>query len=135
MGYFASELGAWAVLGTFLMAFATAATFFSHLLRVKRSNVWETVEDWKKNAEASEARSQSLEREIGQLRVLADDSRKEVFNMSVLVADLKRENVRLGLRELDQQRQIDTLTKRIKQFSKTIEQLGGTVPEPREEEF
>ncbi len=117
------------------MAFATAATFFSHLLRVKRSNVWETVEDWKRNAEANEARSQVLERELGQLRVLADDSRKEVFNMSVLVADLRRENVRLGLRELDQQRQIDSLTRRLKQYAMAIEKLGGVVPDPKEEDF
>jgi hypothetical protein len=135
MQIFATELGAWAVLGTFLMTAVTAISLISHVIRVKRSNLLDTAEDWKKNSEANEARVKVLEAEIAELKVLAADSRKEVFNMSVLVADLKRDNTRLGLRELDQQRQIDRLARRERQLVSAIEGLGGIVPDALKDDF
>lgn len=130
MQLFATEAGAWAVLGTFLMAFVTALTVISHLMRIRRANVWDTVEDWKRTSEANEARVQVLERELKEQKVFAEDARRDVYNVTILFEDMKRKFTASGLRELDQQRQIDRLNQREKQLVAAIERLGGEVPEP-----
>lgn len=109
MGVFATEIGAWAVLGTFLMTIGTAAAFIVHLLKQPRVNLREALEDRISVEQALEAQVKVLQTEIQRLTVLAEDSRRDSFNTSVLCEKLKEENKRLGMKILEQQEEIDTL--------------------------
>lgn len=113
----------WAFWGPWLMSFATAVMLGSHLLRVRRENVWAVVEEQKKIASAHEETIKLLQSEVQKLTVLAEDARKDVFRQTVLVADYKQENERLGLLVLTQQRRMDQQDKKILDQQSEINQL------------
>lgn len=122
MQLFATEIGAWAVVGTFLMAAATAIGFVVHILKLPRVNLRDALEDRIAVEEAQEARIRSLEAEVSRLTALAEDSRRDSFNTSVLCEKLKDENKRLGVKILDQQEEIDQLRRTVADHERTAQQ-------------
>lgn len=126
MQLFATELGAWAVLGTFLMAFASAVGWLVQVRKMPQVNLREALDDRVAVEQAQEARIRSLEAEIQRLTVLAEDSRRDSFNTSVLCEKLKVENVRLGMKILDQQEEIDTLRLQVAEHERVAQSRRDT---------
>lgn len=106
-----------------LLAVVTATITSLVVLAVSRRTA---AAEWRANAEAHEQRVKVLEAQVNQ-------AQREIFDQSVLLADLKRNNVNVGLKNLDLQRQVDVLTRHNKQLVAALTRAGIPIPEGEEQ--
>ena len=120
--YYNQLLGLWITLATVLVMVATAIVVLAQA-KAKRE------EEWKKTAAAHEARADAQEAMIKEQQVLQDDTRRELFDMTVMLRDTRLTNKRLGMQNLSQQMQIDNLRRRENQLMKALKESKIPIPE------
>src|SRR5437868_14799197 len=115
MPHVVATLSPWIALMTFLGSAVTSLALLS-AWKARRE------EEWRKIAEVHEERLKVLE-------IQHDQKVRELFDLTVVMEDLRRNNKRLGLTNLSQQGQLDRLGRREKQLMAAMKLAAIPVPE------